>query len=127
MNCSLLARLAIINMLHEARGLDVFPLTLKKLRNNRDEKSVNILEKNFAEEIYHVATGVKWFTFLCDEKSQYNSRVEPEFNDNCNSCIEMFHSIVLKFHTGSMKKDTLNKEARAQAGMTDAWLDSLYS
>jgi uncharacterized ferritin-like protein (DUF455 family) len=125
---SLLARLAIINMLHEARGLDVFPLTLKKFRNNRDEESVQILEKNFSEEIYHVATGLKWFKFLCNEQSQYNYKAETEFNnDGSLSCIEIFHSIVGKFHTGIMKKDTLNREARAMAGMTGDWVDALYS
>lgn len=116
-------------MLHEARGLDVFPLTLKKFRNNKDTESVGILEKNFGEEIFHVATGVKWFTFLCKNKSHYNAEVESEFNEeNCRkTCIETFHSIVHKFHTGSMKKETLNREARSQAGLTDEWLESLYA
>lgn len=118
-------------MLHEARGLDVFPLTLKKFQNNRDAESVRILEKNFNEEIFHVATGVKWFTYLCNEKSQYNAMIETEFDDeDCkckSSCVEIFHSIVHKFHTGSMKKETLNMEARAQAGMTNEWLEALYS
>lgn len=114
-------------MLHEARGLDVFPLTLKKFRNARDDESVRILEKNFGEEIFHVATGLKWFKFLCTEKQLYNHSKEEEFTDSCQTCIETFHAIVHKFHSGLMKKDTLNIEARAQAGMTDEWFDALYS
>ena len=80
-----------------------------------------------------MATGLKWFQFLCNEKSQYNSKIETEFvkngEEDCEyaTCIETFHSIVRKFHTGVMKKDTLNIGARAQAGMTGEWFDSLYT
>ena len=114
-------------MLHEARGLDVFPLTLKKFHNNRDEESIRILEKNFGEEIFHVATGLKWFKFLCSEKSKYNHKAETEFNTDVATSIETFHSIVHKFHTGALKKDTVNIVAREQAGMTNAWIDDLYT
>lgn len=127
---SLLARLAVINMLHEARGLDVFPSTLKKFRNNRDEKSTRVLENNFAEEIFHVATGIKWFQYLCNNRALYNSQIETEFIDECDggtdSCIQTFHAIVRKFHTGLMKRDTLNIEARTMAGMTSEWLDPIF-
>ena len=113
-------------MLHEARGLDVFPLTLKKFRNSGDEKSIEILEKNVQEEIFHVATGLKWFTFLCNDRHQYNSDIEAEFNGK-HEPIEIFHAIVRKYHSGILKKGSLNMAARSQAGMTDEWFENLYT
>lgn len=40
---SLSARLAVIHLVHEARGLDVNPTTIMKFRNAKDSDSVNIL------------------------------------------------------------------------------------
>lgn len=63
---SLEARLVIEHCVHEARGLDVLPATIKKFRNNGDEASADLLEKTiYPEEITHCAAGVKWFTYLC--------------------------------------------------------------
>jgi uncharacterized ferritin-like protein (DUF455 family) len=54
-----------VNLLHEARGLDTYPLSLKKFQAAGDSKSVEILNRNYAEEIFHVSTALKWFKFLC--------------------------------------------------------------
>ena len=42
--CSLPARLAVEHCVHEARGLDVLPSTIRKLRDGGDEESASILE-----------------------------------------------------------------------------------
>lgn len=47
----LLARLAIVHMVHEARGLDVNPKTIEKFRSNNDVVSAEKLEKIHQDEI----------------------------------------------------------------------------
>jgi uncharacterized ferritin-like protein (DUF455 family) len=106
----LLERLAVINMVHEARGLDTYPMSRKKLSNARDTKSVAILDKNFSEEITHVAKGVFWFTFVCEQRS-----LEPK---------AMFQEIVLK-HIKLPLKGPFNFEARAQANFDKSWYSDL--
>ncbi|KAJ8340332.1 hypothetical protein SKAU_G00349650 [Synaphobranchus kaupii] len=64
----LLARLAIVHMVHEARGLDVHPQTLSRFAAQGDESSVQVLEVIYSDEITHVAAGLKWFTYICSKK-----------------------------------------------------------
>jgi uncharacterized ferritin-like protein (DUF455 family) len=59
------ARLAVVPMVLEARGLDVTPQTLERLTRHGDEESAVILEKIYRDEIRHVAAGVRWFNKLC--------------------------------------------------------------
>ena len=54
---SLRARLAIIHLVHEARGLDVNPATIARFRRARDAASVAALEVIHADEVTHVTTG----------------------------------------------------------------------
>lgn len=59
------ARLAIEHMTHEARGLDVLPQTIQRLRNGQDTASAQLLGNViYKEEITHCAAGVRWFTYL---------------------------------------------------------------
>jgi len=64
----LLARLAVVPMVLEARGLDTTPATIKKLRDAGDDLGAGVLEKIAREEIAHVAAGVRWFDYLCDRR-----------------------------------------------------------
>ena len=64
LSLSLPHRIAVINLLHEARGLDTFPMTLQKFQSSGDKESVAILRRNYEEEVYHVQTGVKWFRYI---------------------------------------------------------------
>ncbi|XP_061173710.1 uncharacterized protein LOC133182870 isoform X2 [Saccostrea echinata] len=66
---SLLARLAIVHMVHEARGLDVQPKILEKFAKNNDPESAAILEVIFRDEITHVAAGLRWFTYVCSHSN----------------------------------------------------------
>lgn len=50
---SLPARLAVEHCVHEARGLDVLPLTVQKFRGNGDAASASLLE----DVIYAVSRG----------------------------------------------------------------------
>ena len=102
----LLERLAIINMLHEARGLDTYALSLEKFQKNKDIISINILNNNCTEEITHVACGFKWFNYLCDRE-----HLKP---------IETFHKIVKSYHRGVIR-GPFNVDARNKAGLTEDW------
>ncbi|KAL1743797.1 hypothetical protein HDZ31DRAFT_40074 [Schizophyllum fasciatum] len=59
------ARLAIIHLVHEARGLDVNPATIARFRRAGDAESVAALEVIHADEVTHVTSGHRWFTWAC--------------------------------------------------------------
>ncbi|MBC8241738.1 MAG: ferritin-like domain-containing protein [Alphaproteobacteria bacterium] len=61
----LTARLAVVPMLLEARGLDVTPAMADKLRRGGDARSANILLTIYEEEIGHVSVGRRWFEWSC--------------------------------------------------------------
>lgn len=89
------ARLAIVPMVLEARGLDVTPSTLERVRAQCDENGAKILKRILDDEIRHVAIGSKHFHALCAQRGT-NSRetwrnlvrthfvggLKPPFNDS---------------------------------------------
>ncbi len=90
---SLLARLAIAPMVLEARGLDVTPGMADRLAAAGDFESARALETIYADEIGHVAVGVRWFEALCAVRgldpretfaglveSRFRGRPKPPFN-----------------------------------------------
>jgi uncharacterized ferritin-like protein (DUF455 family) len=90
-----LARLAIVPMVLEARGLDVTPATIARMRETGDEASARILARIYDDEIRHVGAGTRWFGWLCDErgfpavetwqklvKSRFRGVLKPPFNDS---------------------------------------------
>ncbi|XP_060768067.1 uncharacterized protein si:ch73-314g15.3 [Neoarius graeffei] len=102
----LLARLAIVHMVHEARGLDVHPQTLSRFAVQGDASSVKILEVIYADEITHVAAGLRWFTYICSKEER--------------DCLATFHDLV-KLHFKGYLKPPFNIEGRKTAGMTEEW------
>jgi len=89
------ARLAVGPMGLEARGLDVTPATLERVRAAGDEHGAKILERILDDEIRHVAAGTKHFlhcaraTGLEPEscwqtlvKRHFRGHVKPPFNDS---------------------------------------------
>ena len=103
---SLLNRILSINLIHEARGLDTFPLTRARFVRIKDVDSEQILLKNFAEELTHVSTGVKWFKYLCARQG-----VDPE---------AVFHERFPTYYKGNIKD--ANMQARQDAGIPMDWL-----
>lgn len=90
----LLARLAIVPLVLEARGLDVTPATVADLHRAGDERSASILDRIYRDEIGHVAAGTRWFRHFAeagglDPKQAWQERVrrhfkgtlKPPFND----------------------------------------------
>ena len=57
----LLARLAIVPLVLEARGLDVTPKMIADLERFGDVESAGILKIIYRDEIGHVAIGMRWF------------------------------------------------------------------
>ena len=64
----LAARLAVVPMVLEARGLDVTPETVRRLRDFGDAESADLLQTIHDEEIGHVAAGRRWFVHICAER-----------------------------------------------------------
>ena len=94
----LLARLAVVPLVLEARGLDVTPATVEGFRRAGDEPSAAILERIYRDEIGHVAAGARWFHHFSaqaglDPKQAWQERVrrhfkgtlKPPFNDTARS------------------------------------------
>ena len=89
------ARLAVVPMVLEARGLDVTPATLDRVRAGGDEHGAKILDRILDDEIRHVAAGTKHF-LRCAEiagqnpeslwqnlvKLHFKGQVKPPFNDS---------------------------------------------
>ena len=62
-----LARMALVPRLAEARGLDASPPIQAKLTKVGDQAGVALLDIILRDEIGHVSLGDKWFRYLCAE------------------------------------------------------------
>ncbi len=93
-----LARLAVVPMVLEARGLDVTPDMIKRFEAQNDGASTRILKRIYDDEIHHVAAGTKWFEAACVESydlrhftwktkvaSHFRGELKPPFNDSARS------------------------------------------
>jgi uncharacterized ferritin-like protein (DUF455 family) len=60
------ARMALVPRVLEARGLDVTPGMITRLRGLGDHASADILALILEEEVAHVAAGSRWFAWCCD-------------------------------------------------------------
>lgn len=67
---SCLARMALVPRVLEARGLDVTPGMIARLRGVGDETTADILEVILREEVVHVAAGTRWFRFCCEREDR---------------------------------------------------------
>lgn len=98
-----LARLAVVPMVLEARGLDVTPETIRRFTNNADLSSAAILERIYNDEIRHVGMGTKWFESACRSKGLLT--------------FTTWKSLVESHFRGSLK-GPFNDSARSKAGLT---------
>ncbi len=97
----LLARLAVVPMVLEARGLDVCPGMIAKLKEAGDEESAALLQVIYEEEINHVHSGWVWFRRICAV--------------NELPLKETWQALVRKHFRGTLKSP-FNEVARDQAG-----------
>lgn len=62
---SCLERMALVPRVLEARGLDVTPAMIQRLRQVGDLATAEVLELILREEVAHVAAGSRWFHWCC--------------------------------------------------------------
>ncbi len=106
----LVARLAIVPLVLEARGLDVTPPMVKKLKSAGDHKTAEIFNIIYEDEKGHVAVGAKWFRFLCNKQG-----LDPS---------STFNLLVTKHFRGHLK-GPFNDRARCATGLTPLFYRSL--
>jgi len=102
----LLARLAVVPLVLEARGLDVTPGMIERLQAVGDQDSAAVLDVIYREEIGHVAVGRRWFDWLCGRRG-----CAPH---------ESWQSLVRARFRGRLKPP-FNEAARAAAGLPADW------
>jgi uncharacterized ferritin-like protein (DUF455 family) len=105
-----LDRMALVPRVLEARGLDVTPGMISRLRAVGDQETVEILELILREEVAHVAAGSTWFAWCCAREG-----VEP---------LGTFIAL-LDQHMGGGLKGPFNVQARLQAGFSVAEMERL--
>lgn len=105
-----LARMALVPRVLEARGLDVTPGMIERLRRAGDDATADCLEVILREEVEHVAIGSRWFRWLCAERG-----LPP---------LETYFRLLDEHLRGGVRCP-LNRPARLAAGFDDVELDRL--
>ncbi len=100
------ARLAIVPMVLEARGLDVTPNMIDRFNRFDDKKSAAVLTVIYDDEISHVACGTKWFNHVAESQG-----LDPQ---------KLFQQKVTEFFRGYIKPP-FNKSARDAANFPQDW------
>jgi uncharacterized ferritin-like protein (DUF455 family) len=104
-----LARLAVVPLVLEARGLDVTPDMIGRLQRSGDDASAAVLQVLYEDEIGHVATAVRWFRWACAREG-----LEP-----CAT----YRALVQRHCRGALKPP-FNHAARAAAGFDPAFYET---
>ena len=107
-----MVRMALVPRVLEARGLDVTPGIVKKLKGIGDDKAVEILAIVHRDEIGHVETGTRWFRYMC-EKRELNSE-------------EVFKELINEYMKGILR-GPFDHDVRKRAGFTEEELLFLES
>ena len=102
--------MALVPRVLEARGLDVAPEMIERLDAAGDAEAAGILRLILREEVAHVATGTRWFRYLCEQRG-----VDADTT---------FLELVARYMP-SAGKGRLHVEARLAAGFSPAELAAL--
>ena len=105
-----LARMALVPRLLEARGLDATPPMQARLRRSGDHRAVEILDIILRDEVGHVAVGNHWFRHLCEVRG-----LPP---------LSHFRALARE-HGAPRLKPPFNLEARRRAGFVPDELAAL--
>jgi uncharacterized ferritin-like protein (DUF455 family) len=97
----ILVRMALVPRVLEARGLDVTPAMIVRLRQAGDAASAAVLETILRDEIGHVQAGTRWFRYVCRQRG-----IEP---------LEAFRNLLAEYAPGRIRAP-FNATARQQAG-----------
>lgn len=98
-----LVRMALVPRVLEARGLDVTPGMIDRLRAVGDDDSVAVLEMILREEVRHVAIGTRWYRQLCALRG-----MDPD---------RTFARLLAEYRMAL--REPLNRPARLQAGFSE--------
>ena len=98
------ARMALVPRVLEARGLDVTPGMIERLRAVGDVRTIAILRIILREEVAHVAAGTRWFRWCCERDG-----LEPR---------EAFLDL-LRDYMGRNLRGPFNRPARLEAGFDE--------
>lgn len=107
-----LVRMALVPRTLEARGLDVTPTMIKKLRAVGEVRSVEVLHILLRDEVGHVAVGTRWFAYLCQQRGLNR--------------FDTFKLLIETYLRGDIK-GPFNIEARLEAGFTQQEMDWLLT
>jgi uncharacterized ferritin-like protein (DUF455 family) len=93
-----LARLAVVPMVLEARGLDITPTTIERFVAADDAVTARILTRILHDEVRHVRAGTVWFESACRARKlapettwqtlvtrHFRGLIKPPFNDSARS------------------------------------------
>ena len=105
-----LHRMALVPRVMEARGLDVTPGMMDKFTQVGDQRSVDILEVIYREEIGHVTIGNRWYLFCCNQR---------ELNPK-----QTFQQLIRQYFAGKLR-GPFNYAARLAAGFEEDELTAL--
>jgi uncharacterized ferritin-like protein (DUF455 family) len=106
----LAARLAIVPLVLEARGLDVTPAMIGRLKDAGDDASAAVLQVIHDDEIGHVAVGRHWFEHVCEVDGR--------------APVPTYHALVRRHFRGAIKPP-FNRESRDRAGFKAAYYEPL--
>lgn len=104
---SCFARMALVPRVLEARGLDVTPGMIMRLRTVGDAATAEILAAILREEIPHVAAGTRWFRWCCAREGR-----EPD---------RAFAELLAQYAPGGLR-GPFNLAARRSAGFDESEL-----
>lgn len=105
-----LTRMALVPRVLEARGLDVTPGMIERLRAAGDSASAEMLGVILREETAHVAAGSHWFAWCCARAG-----CEPQVR---------FRELLAEYMRVA-PQPPFNRVARLEAGFSAAELDAL--
>lgn len=109
---SCLARMALVPRVLEARGLDVTPAMIERLKRVNDEPTAEILELILREEVAHVAAGSRWFHWCCEREGK---QPDSTFQD------------LVKAHAMGAVRGPFNRPDRYRAGFSEREIAGLES
>lgn len=107
---SCLERMALVPRVLEARGLDVTPGMIERLRRAGDQRTIAALEVILEEEVRHVEIGTRWFHACCAEAG-----VDPD---------ETFLHLLETRFDGRLR-GPFNVPARTEAGFSERELHAI--
>ena len=107
-----MVRMALVPRVLEARGLDVTPGIIDKLRDAGDLRAVEILRIIEHDEVGHVEIGSRWFRYVCEQRG-----LAP---------FSTFKQLLKQYMKGQLK-GPFNHQSRKLAGFSEAELAYLES